>query len=74
MDKPIDFCPNCGSRKALDLSLGLITNYHPDGVEDILLYHFHCASCNSYVRSTTLDHHAYIRPSEIPVYSIPEYA
>jgi hypothetical protein len=73
MDKPIEFCPNCKSRKELDPSLGLIIFENLDGVIEILLYHFHCASCNSYVRSTTLDHEEYIRPHELSVLSLPVY-
>lgn len=73
MNRPIELCPNCNGRRELDLSLGLITHENIEGVEDILVYHYHCASCNSYVRSTTMDHEGYTSPDESMVFSIPEY-
>ncbi len=73
MNKPIDFCPSCKSKRELDLSLGLVTFNNPEGTDDILLYHYHCASCNAYVRSTTLNHEEYSSPGEFVVVSISEY-
>lgn len=73
MHKPIEFCPHCNNRRELDLSLGLITLNGPKGIEEILLYQYHCATCNSYVRSTTMDHKEYISPKEYVVLSVPKY-
>lgn len=73
MNKPIELCPNCNGKRELDLSLGLITYNNLEGTEDILLYHYHCDSCNSYVRSTTMNHEDYISSDEYVVFSIPEY-
>lgn len=73
MNKPIEFCPNCNGKREMDLTLGLMTHNNLEGDEDILLYHYHCASCNSYVRSTTKNHEEYISPDEFVVFSMPEY-
>ena len=73
MNKPIEYCANCNGKRELDLSLGLVACNNLEGTEDILLYHYHCASCNSYVRSTTMSHDEYISSDEIMVLSIPEY-
>jgi hypothetical protein len=59
--------------KELDLSLAMLTINGPKGKEEVLLYQYHCASCNSYVRSTTLDHQEFISPYEPAVFSVPEY-
>jgi hypothetical protein len=74
MPKLIEFCPSCGCMKELDLSLGMMTRNNPLGKEEVLLYQYHCASCNSFVRSTTLDHQQVVSPSELAVFSIQEYA
>jgi hypothetical protein len=73
MHKPIEFCTNCNANQEMDLSLSLMTLNNPDGIEEFLLYHYHCSSCNSYVRTTTLDHEEYIRPEEFVMLSIPVY-
>ena len=62
MYRQIEYCPHCNTYKKLDRSLGLITFNGPDGIEEILVYQYHCSSCNSYVRSTTMNHEEYIRP------------
>lgn len=72
MYKPIEFCPTCNSRQEMDQTLGLMTFKNHVGVGDILLFNYHCASCNTYVRSTTIDHEELIRPNELVVFSIPE--
>jgi hypothetical protein len=72
MYKPLEYCPNCASVKELDQSLGMMACNNPG--EEILIYHYHCASCNSYVHSTTLDYQEVIVPNEYAVISIPEYA
>ena len=73
MNKLIEFCPNCNGGREFDLSLGLITFNNPEENEDILLYHYHCASCNTYLRTTTVDYEEYIKPNEFAVVSVPEY-
>ncbi len=73
MNKPIEFCPNCNGKREIDLSLGMVTYNNLEGTEDILLYHYHCASCNSYVRSTTINYDEYISSDEIVMFSIPEF-
>jgi C4-type Zn-finger protein len=73
MYRLIEYCPHCHARQGIDLSLGLIPFHGPDGIEEILVYHYHCAVCNSHIRSTTMDHKEYIRPKESVVFSIPEY-
>lgn len=73
MNKPIAYCPNCNAKRELDISLGLATYNNIEGTQDILLYHYHCASCNSYVRSTTMNHDEYISSDDIVGFSIPEY-
>ena len=71
MYKPMEYCPNCASTRELDQSLGMVA-CNSFG-EEILIYHYHCASCNSYVRSTTLDYQEVIVPNEYAVISIPEF-
>jgi len=73
MPKLIEFCPSCGCMKEVDTSLGMMTRNNPQGKEEVLLYQYHCASCNSFVRSTTLDHQEVLSPSELAVFSVPEY-
>jgi hypothetical protein len=73
MNKPIEYCPNCSCKRELDLSLGLVAANEPDCSEGILLYHYHCAACNTYIRSTTLDYEEYIRPHEVSILSLPVY-
>jgi len=73
MAKRIEFCPSCGCMKEVDISLGMMTLNNPQGKEEVFLYQYHCASCNSYVRSTTLDHTAVISPYEPAVLSVPGY-
>ncbi len=73
MYKQIAYCPNCNVKRELDISLGMVTYNNIEGTHDILLYHYHCASCNSYVRSTTMNHDEYISSDEIVGFSIPEY-
>jgi hypothetical protein len=73
MHRPIEFCPNCSSLRKLDLSLGMMTINTPDGKEDVLLFHYHCASCNAYVRSTTLDHKEVASLNQAEIFSVPEY-
>jgi len=73
MHKSIGLCPSCNSMKELDLSLAMLTINGPKGKEEVLLYQYHCASCNSYVRSTTLEHQAVISPKKAMVYAVAEY-
>jgi rRNA maturation endonuclease Nob1 len=72
MNKPLEYCPSCGSRRELDQSLGMMAIDQPG--EEILIYQYHCASCNSYVHSTTLDYQEIVSPYEVAVISIPTYA
>ena len=72
MNKPLEYCPSCGSRRELDQSLGLLASTHSG--EEILIYHYHCASCNTYVHSTTLDYQEITTPTQAEVISIPAYA
>lgn len=58
----------------MDLSLGLIPFQGADGIKEILVYHYHCASCNSHVRSTTMDYEEYLTPNDSVAISIPDYA
>jgi hypothetical protein len=73
MHKQIEFCPNCNSRQEMDQTLGLMSFNSQEGVVDILLYNYHCASCNTYVRSTTMNHEQFIKPNDFLVFSIPEF-
>ena len=73
MHKSIGLCPSCNSMKELDLSLAMLTINGPKGKEEVLLYQYHCASCNSYVRSTTLDNQAFISPKVVAVLPVPGY-
>ena len=52
----------------------MMTRNNPQGKEEVLLYQYHCASCNAYVRSTTLDHQEVVSPYQPAVFSVPEYA
>jgi C4-type Zn-finger protein len=72
MHKLIGFCPSCNYMKELDVSLGMISLNNPIGEDEVLIYQYHCASCNSFVRSTTMDHQE-VSPNELVVFSIPEY-
>ena len=74
MHSLIEFCPHCDCRRELDVSLGLAAVNSPNGIEEVLLYHYYCASCNTYVRSTTLDNQEYISPKEAALFPISEYA
>jgi hypothetical protein len=71
MPKPLEYCPNCASTRELDQSLGMLASNSSGEV--ILIYHYHCASCNSYVHSTTLDYQEIIIPTQVAVISMPEY-
>ena len=73
MSKPIEFCPNCNCKRELDRSLGLVSANASETDGYTLLYHFHCAACNSYVRSTTLDYQEFIQADELLVLSQPVY-
>ena len=73
MYKSIELCPSCKSMKELDLSLRMFTFNGLKGKEEILLYQYYCASCNSYVRSTTLDNQAFISPKVVAVLPVPGY-
>jgi C4-type Zn-finger protein len=75
MPRLIEYCPHCGSMKELTVSLGMISHSTPDGKEDVLIYQYHCAKCNSYLRSTTLDYEDVTShyESERAIISIPEY-
>lgn len=72
MNQTIEFCPNCNGERELDLYLGLLTFNNLDENDDILLYHYYCASCNMYVRTTIIDYEKYIKPTELAAISIPE--
>lgn len=74
MHRPLDYCPHCGCLRDLDLSLGMMTVDTQAGKADVLLYQYHCASCNAFVRSTTLDNQEVSSPSEYAAMEIPEYA
>jgi len=74
MRRPIEFCPHCDCGRELDVSLGIAAVNTPDGIEEVLLYHYYCASCNSYLRSTTLDDQEYISSNEVALFPVPEYA
>ena len=56
MTKIIEFCPQCECYRELCPSLGLRTIINSEGKEDLLLYHYHCEACNTYVKSTTIEH------------------
>jgi hypothetical protein len=71
MPKPLEYCPNCASMREMVQSLGMLADNRPG--EESFIFHFHCASCNSYVRSTTLDYQEIIFPIEVAVISVPEY-
>jgi hypothetical protein len=71
MPKPLEYCPNCASMRKMVQSLGMLEGNSPG--EEILIYHYHCASCNSYVRSTTLDYREINLHIEVATISIPEY-
>ena len=73
MQKLMGFCPSCDGTRELDISLGMMTRHDSMGKEEVILYQYHCASCNSFVRSTTMDHQEVISPTELAVFSIPEY-
>jgi hypothetical protein len=73
MYKSIGLCPSCKCMKELDLSIGMITSNGPKGKEEALFYQYHCASCNSYVRSTTLEHQAVVSSKKVPVLPLPVY-
>jgi len=73
MSKPIEFCPHCNSRQGMDRTLGLITVNNHEGVGDILLYNYHCASCNTYIRSTTINYEEFISLNDFLVFSISEF-
>jgi hypothetical protein len=74
MPKPIELCPNCASMRELDLSLGMMTINGPNGIEEVFLFQYHCTKCNTYVRSTTLDHQEIISPTAYKeVGTIPNY-
>ena len=69
MYKPLEYCPSCASRRELDQSLGLLASSHPG--KEILIYQYHCATCNAYVHSTTLDYQEITTPTQAEVISIP---
>ena len=69
MNKPIGFCPHCKGGRELDLSLGLITSNRPEKSEDILLFHYHCAACNTYVRTTTIDNKEHFETNKFALVS-----
>jgi hypothetical protein len=73
MYKSIEFCPSCNCNRELDISLGRITINDTEGAGHTFLYHYHCASCNSYVRSTTLDYQEYVYPNEYLAIPYPVY-
>ncbi len=56
MFKQVEFCPQCKCFQSMHPSLGLMAVNTPKGMKDVLLYHYHCETCNKYLRSTTLDH------------------
>jgi len=71
MPKPLEYCPNCASKRELQQSLGMLASNCPG--DEKLIYHYHCTSCNSYVHSTTLDYQEIIFPTQVATISIPEY-
>jgi len=73
MPKPIAFCPHCASMREMDLSIGMMTLNNPNGSEEVFLFQYHCATCNTYVRSTSLDHQEIISPNAYAESTIPNY-
>ncbi len=71
MNRPIEYCPNCKARQRMDLSLGMMPFHSKDGIKEIFLYHYHCSVCNSYVRSTSMDHVEFIPPDGYVEHSTP---
>jgi hypothetical protein len=46
------FCPRCQGIRDTSVSIGLRKFLLPDGTEhEELMFHFHCASCNTYICS-----------------------
>ena len=73
MHKPIEFCPKCNSRQGMDQTLGLMTFNNHEGLGENLFYNYHCASCNTYVKSTTINHEEFSVPNKFLVFSIPVF-
>jgi hypothetical protein len=69
MVERMEFCPKCNGNRRMVVSLGLMPIDICEGLEDILLFHYHCASCNSYVRSIGMDHEDYLVPDVLAVFS-----
>lgn len=74
MHRLIEFCPKCNARQGMDISLGMIPFQGPGGIKEIFLYHYHCSVCNSYVRSTSMDHVEFIPAKEYVEHSTPAHA
>lgn len=71
MNKLIEYCPNCNAKREMDFSLGLVAANNRVAAEEMLLYHLHCAACNTYIRSTTMEYEDYIQPVELPLLALP---
>lgn len=66
------FCPTCNGNRRMVISLGLNPSELRDGSQDSLLFHSHCASCNSYVQSIQLEEESDSIPDMIGVSVVPE--
>jgi hypothetical protein len=52
MVSQLEFCPKCQGSCSTSLSIGLKRTIHQDGSEgQDILFHLHCRSCNTYIRS-----------------------
>jgi hypothetical protein len=72
MIERMEFCPKCNGNRRMVVSLGLMSVDTCEGRELTLLFHYHCASCNSYVRSNT-DQEETLVPGMMAVFSMPVY-
>ena len=66
MDQRMENCPSCNGPRRMGLSLGWVPTSSTEASEFSLLYHFHCTSCNAYVRTRTMEFEDFILPPIVP--------
>ncbi len=74
MTEHMEFCPKCNGTQKMAVSLGLMPIETDMGPDVVLLYHLHCTSCNTYVRSIPIEQEDSIPLKAAAVPSLPSPA
>ena len=73
MIERMEFCPKCNGIRKMSVTLGMMPVESEKGPEEILLYHYHCTSCNAYVGSKTMESAEIFVPEEIAASALHAY-